>query len=153
MDIKRQENSLNFKGRVFFFFFSAREHAKNYRKLIHNLKHGTVNNSIDHFISLDLSKREKFVCFSILTQYKTMKHTHEPDFHTLRFTYLGTNIKKGERYLLSKLEKIREWKKRIDLTPNHTYIAPCHVLKSQNKENKFLKTINNIKHILLNLWR
>ena len=84
MDIKRQENSLNFKGRVFFANKAAREHAKNYRKLIHNLKHGTVNNSIDHFISLDLSKREKFVCFSILTQYKTMKHTiwSKPFWHT-----------------------------------------------------------------------
>ena len=148
MQIKQHENSLNFKGRVFFVNKTARDHAKEYRRLIHNLKHNTVNNSIDHFVYLNVSKNGKFAVFNILTRYNyPLKFPSRPA-EVYNVSYIGTGIKNGEMYLLNKLEKIREWKRQIDLTPRCAKFVQSNILPSKNKGNKFL---NKIKNYFLNI--
>lgn len=127
MKIQQYKNSPHFKGKVYFANKTARDYAKEYRNIIHILKHHTVNNTIDHFVSLSFYNNKRNVLFRVNTQYKHPYKIGGVDMHEHQIIYVGRNFQKGIKYITQNVETIGDWKRNIDLTMHHesnaNYIA------------------------------
>ena len=145
MEIKQNKYSQNFKGKVYFTNKTAREYAKEYRNIIHTLKHHTANNTIDHFISLNFYNNKRNVLFLVNTQYKHPYKIGGVNMHEHQITYVGRNFQNGIKYIAQNLETIGEWKRNIDLTMQHEQNLKHHAgdifTHRKSKKNNILDRI------------
>lgn len=133
---------IHFKGKVYYTNKTARKYAKEYRNIIHTLKHHTSNNALEHFISLNFYNKNKFVVFRLNTQYKHPYKIGGTDIHSHEITYVGDSLKKGIGYIQENLPAIKDWKREIDLTQHHD--AQHKVIhKSKKSQNNIFDKIKN----------
>ena len=142
MRINTDSQSVDFKGRVYYSNLTARQYAPQCRQIIHQLKHHTVNKSLDHFLSLNFYNERQALFFRIVTRYKHPHKVNGVDTHEYEIAYAGRNFEDAKEYMLDNIPNIRNWKYKIDSTSHHEV----------NTEN-MQTTLVSQKSKYTNLWK
>ncbi len=107
-------DNISFSGRILFVNKESYKNFINQRREINQLKHHCGNNRLTHFIQDDKD------FFAITTVYEHELKIDEISSHVLSEFYNSPKREILEDIIANHINKIKDWKSNIDITPNYT---------------------------------
>ena len=131
-------NKLSFEGRIQFVNKESYKNFIGYRKNINDLKYHCGNKQLTHFIQHD----DNF--FVITTSFEHEKKIDGTTSHAISDVLSYPNEFSINKTIKKHIEEIKDWKARVDSSPNQI-TAEAFVLR---KENVFARIFKNVQKFI-----